>query len=353
MECGSVLHTSLQEHMYARWKNRPVDILFIENPALNACAQPNGSRDRICIFSGAVEGIYGTILGLLSSPEFFPDVGNISAEVTPNISPNTGFPRIPLLADTSCSAADGSIYYPNDQTRVTAALILAELALEFLIYHEIGHVVGGHLELIQNGQCPNAISEFENEKSDLNDRKLRQVFECDADAFACHVTASIHTDKKMAAITCDIVNACNCEPIDFALLTYLAAIGVLFRAMYPRAASTICKYNADVPHHPHPAVRACLVAASTMGRGLFDGVFTVPRLEEIVGASVGNIERVWADLCLPGQNPEPSEIWSQNVGNAAMQLFRSYGNFKSLLDQFARIPRQWDDWQWPEMERTA
>ena len=123
------------------------------------------------------------------------------------------------------------------------------------------------------------------------------------------------------------------------------AAGVLFRVLYPNAPLMISDCRSS---HPHPAVRACLVASSAMARCLNDGSFSLDSLQSVAAESVGNIEAVWADLCLSGQNPQPSEVWAQAVNHAAMRLFASYGHARTLLDQYARLPRRWDDWIWPK-----
>jgi hypothetical protein len=71
---------------------------------------------------------------------------------------------------------------------MTVAEILAKLALEFLVYHEIGHIMGGHLEIQRtiSGSC--RISEFERPVNEWDEWALGHVLECDADAVACHVS---------------------------------------------------------------------------------------------------------------------------------------------------------------------
>ena len=231
---------------------------------------------------------------------------------------------------------------------MTFAQVMAELALEFLLYHEIGHIVGGHLEIPRNGGRVVTISEFQH-PAKTDDSSFQHLLECDADAFACHVTSSVHTHNQMATLLHDLLHA-EQQSQDFALQTYLTSIGVLFRALYPTApiALSTCKSS-----HPHPAVRAFLVASSTMARGLHDGRFTLASLNYIVANSVGNIEDVWADLCLSGQNPETSVAWAQNVHDTAMALFESYGNSRMLFEQYARLPRRWDHWAWPETEKPT
>src|SRR6185369_12610847 len=94
---GRLLHESFGEDMKAPWKGRPFDILIVENTQLDACAKAFADLDRIFISHGAIETIYGTFLGLLSSPVFLPGIGNTTAENTPDDLPPGGFPPVPLL----------------------------------------------------------------------------------------------------------------------------------------------------------------------------------------------------------------------------------------------------------------
>ena len=338
---GRSLYESLRSAMRARWKQRSLEILIVDNVTLNAYATENAGGDCIYVFRGALERIHGTTCGLLSAPAFLPGIGNVGVDVPPKGLPPGGFPGIPLLRDASKADQSTPLFWPNDQTRMTFAQMLADIALDFLVCHEIGHVVGGHLDIARTNHGETEIAEFERGVSNSDELTLRHVLECDADAFASHVTSFLHTHPKNAQLTLDTFNPSGWAPRDFALLKYLTAVGVLFRVLYPRAPIRISRCKSS---HPHPAVRAFLVASSTMARQLADGSVEANALERIVRHSVRNIEDVWADLCLPGQNPEAPAIWAQNVQDGARELGELYGNARSLLDQHARLRRRWHDW---------
>jgi hypothetical protein len=210
--------------------------------------------------------------------------------------------------------------------------------------------VGGHLELAQVESGSSTLAEFMMGGPEIDVWSQIHVVECDADAFAGHITSLVHTDKAMAELLGGILCAPEWEPSDLALLVYLMAISTLFRLLFPKALVKISQCKSS---HPHPAVRACLVASSTMARGLFGGSYTTDTLDRILAGSVGNLEAVWATLNLPGQNPEPARGWSQDLQATAIDLFKSYGGAKPRLDQYARIPRRWDDWEWPETSRST
>src|SRR5438552_1554955 len=70
VEKRRLLHESFREHMQPQWKHRLLDIIIVDNPDLNAYAAYHDDRNRIYIFRGVLESIYGNILGLLSTPAF-------------------------------------------------------------------------------------------------------------------------------------------------------------------------------------------------------------------------------------------------------------------------------------------
>jgi hypothetical protein len=347
---GHFVLDSLQAHLHTPWKTRLLDIVIVDNSELNACAAKDIDRDRIYIFRGVLERTYGTILGLLSTPTFLPAFGNVDMESLPKELPAGGFPPVPLLKRAGSSDEYAPLFLPNDPHRITVADVLIEVALEFLLYHEIGHVLGGHLEIpVVNANVP-AIAENRRDVNKIDDRLLGHVLECDADAFSCHITSMIHMSTKVANSLQDVVNMPNMRPQDFALSTYLTAIGALFRSLFPDAPVKISDHDSS---HPHPAVRACLIAISVMARQSQNGQFSVSNLHEILEGSIGNLEDVWSALCLPGQNPEAGPSWGESIGTASMNLIRSFCAQKPLLDQYARIPRKWDDLKWPDSESIA
>jgi hypothetical protein len=262
--------------------------------------------------------------------------------------PSGGFPRVPILRRVSADVHRASTdSVPKDEKRILFADVLVQLALEFLVFHEIGHILGGHLETISGKDRSSEISEL----AQIGGyESLRKVLECDADAFAAYVMSWTLAGKNVAEEILRVFETSIWQPYEFAVLTLLTSIGGLFRLLYPSAPAEIDERNT---FHPHPAVRACLVASSIMARDVHQGKLTERTLEELAAESIGNLEHVWADLCLPGQHPEPTAAWAEKVGEEAMKLFNSYGDGKSLLDQDARIPRRWDNWQWPEKKKPT
>jgi len=90
-----------------------------------------------------------------------------------------------------------------------------------------------------------------------------------------------------------------------------------------------------------------------------------------LGGTVGRqfIQLFSGGLRRAGRNPVPDRRPSRFHNNPACLDFghqicvrreagrpaqlNSYGDAKSLLDQYARIPRRWDVWQWPEVKKAT
>src|SRR5437867_3290892 len=103
-----------------------------------------------------------------------------------------GFPPMPMLRNALTEDQCASLCFPEDETRSTYAMLLTEIAFQFLIFHEIGHIVGGHFEILSNQKpCAGILSELNHAVPMADGCQLLHVLECDADAFACHATSSI------------------------------------------------------------------------------------------------------------------------------------------------------------------
>ncbi len=336
-------YDSLREYMQSPWRGRPLDIQIVDDAALNAAVTGDGNADHIRINRGALEQTFGTMLGLFSSQAFLPEVGDPTAEETPTDLADSGFPALPLVRSCDPDTGQRAVLIPQDKRRASIAIALGELALEFLLFHEVGHVVGGHLELLKAYGSRGFISELGQRSSAPGELIFSHVLECDADAFACHHAHFVYTARDVGGPLREVAGTTAWEAEDFAMIAYLTAVGVLFRVLYPRAP---VKIGAHKSSHPHPVVRSCLVASSATARALFNRSITLGTVDKILGVTVRNIEEVWAALLLPGQNPEPAGVWARSVRNGAKQLFTAWGKARQTLERHARLPRRWDDWDW-------
>ncbi len=76
-------------------------------------------------------------------------------------------------------------------------------------------------------------------------------------------------------------------------------------------------------------------------------------MDRVVHDSARNVEEAWIHLQLPGQVAEPLDIWSNAVSTGALELVKEHHAERKLLEQHARLPRRWDDWEWPIVKDLA
>lgn len=347
---GHTLYDSLRPHMRDVNEKRALQILVVDDPNLNAEARSTADDDQIFLYRGTFEYIYGTMLALLCMPTFMPNVGDVGVEhVTPDFGVD-GFPPMPFLLRNQQSSEPLALCFPNDDARAQYGYVLAGVALSFLLAHEIGHVVGGHVSLLQTITGTRFITEFQSANLDSDYQQLRRVIECDADAFACHTSAFQYNNIEVAQSLYEILRPKNWEAKYFALVTYITAISVLFRLLYPTAPASLLTPKSD---YPHPAVRACVVCSWTLGRAMHNRYITEDIADQVIGDSARKIEEVWIDLRLPGQYLDPVDVWAREVGNGTIELVKEHAAERTLLEKHARLPRRWDDWEWPNVKEPT
>ncbi len=221
---------------------------YLDNEALNAMA----TRDEIALIGinhGAVINITVFFFLLLSHPDTFPSVGDPERETPWAKSLSRCDWRQPL--DNIVAAIDYKQGpppdWPIDPRRKAFAAYLATFALDFLFFHEMGHIVNRHIEYDRergSRVIHEAVSKSSRSNA-LDDRAL----ELNADSFAVAITLSpwldetipVETDKEHVFST----------PVE-ALVAWTLACGFLFLLFdpHPNAVSSYKKYT-----HPHPAVR--------------------------------------------------------------------------------------------------
>ena len=338
------MYDSLREHMRTPWRERALKIQIVDDAALNAVVRRDGNSEQIRVNRGALEHIFGTMFGLFSCPTFLPKIGHAASEKMPPGLAGCGFPVLPLLPCCGSQLEQRAVLIPTDEGRASMAVAFGQIALEFLLLHEIGHIVGGLLDLPETFSNRAYIPETQWKMSGTDGWSFSHVLECDADAFACDHVPFVYACREVGDSLRNVAETTGWDAEVFAMIAYVTAVAVLFRVLYPFAPSKIDSCDSS---HPHPAVRACLVASSTTARALFGRRITVATLNEVIGVAVRNVEDVWADLLLADQNPEPPDVWALNVPDAAMALFTDWGKARSRLERHARLPRRWDMWDWP------
>ena len=153
-------------HVLDNGSSRAVVFGYVNNMEINAIAH---EQRLIGVFAGTVKYVVSLFMRMLADPYTLPGIGNSSAE-------NADLPPFNL--------EDHEVVLPRDTIRRIYASHLIRIALEFLIRHELAHVMNGHLELLRSQAGLESYLEI-GTKPVLEITALDlQTLECDADSSA-------------------------------------------------------------------------------------------------------------------------------------------------------------------------
>lgn len=243
-----------RKNMNTQWANRPLDVTFVRNHDVNAFATKGERADHIVITLGAVQAIFGTMCALMASPSFLPEIGDVSKEEELQGPFPHGFPPMPLLQG-NLPPDPSAVYHPRD-ARMAFALQLSEDALQFLVLHELGHILGGHLEVREARGLSPKLFEIGQYNSGPIGPELRQVLEYDADMFATHAQSFLAMQPEVAELLQNTFEWSNVSPEDAGVIMYTVAVSVLFRLLEADGPAPQAEPEIE---YPHPAVRSNLV----------------------------------------------------------------------------------------------
>jgi hypothetical protein len=325
-----------RQHFTPGWEGRDLEIVFVRSMRVSAMATKTAEADYVLISRGAIASIYGTMSGLMSTPSFMPSVGVASAEVSPNVPLTNGFPPMPLLTKEH-DETTVSFYHPSDPARGAFGTMLADNALHFLLWHELGHILAGHLEWMEKLGLAALVSIADTDGG-MPDR---HVLECDADCFAAHVESYLNCHPSVQPSWKDTFQW-SVDPTDAGLIAYATAVSALFRLIDSGGLAP----TAPKGSHPHPAVRSNIAASFAYSLAMVAGQLVPGDLPRIVTGSVGLVEQTWAHLGLPGQRTGDPSTWAKEVARMSNELVKRYDQLKPGLRKFARVPARWHS-SWP------
>ncbi len=334
--------SSLQGAITFPWSSRPLHVSFVNDKNVNAFAGKKKNFDYIFINAGVIEKIYGTMMGMLSIPTFLPGIGSIENEEAPEQALNGGFPRMPLLRK-GVEPEPFQICIPADEHRNSFAMWLAECAVTFLVLHEIGHVLAGHLEILEQQGLAPQIAEFSDSRMTGEAMPPTGILEYDADTFASHAASFLDLHPKSDSDWEGVFDWDNVPGKEAGFIAHAVMISILFRVLEVRGQAP---QSLNLTSHPHPAVRSNLAISRSFSLACDSERFTVTDLPRIIQSSLIPFEETWAELGLPGQRLGNPSTWAQPIARLSDQLSQEYERWQPSLKDVARLPRRWHG-SWP------
>jgi len=162
--------------------NRNLVFGYLESSSVNASAFIYKNNDYIFINCGTIVKIHDTFNKLLSNPRVFSEVGKPKySDYRYHIDPviNNG--------------ENQTVFYngPSDETRRDLAFLMSYFAVLYVILHEMGHHLNGHLQLLNENSVETLEMTEEGEVLEKISILDYQTLEMDADAFATS-TSTVH-----------------------------------------------------------------------------------------------------------------------------------------------------------------
>lgn len=280
-----------------------VHLDFIESLKINACAFESDGYGFIGINLGILLLLNDFFNRLLANTNILKNVGDPSSEIIiteplPYISKGSNS----YIQEYSSNSIKGNIV-PQDPTREEYAIILLQIAIRFLVAHELAHIRYGHYQLINTQFGEPFISEV----SFLNDVERSmltvQALEMDADSWATvqgmTILKGLISKINNMSISWDKYN----NPIIGGMFTWIIAVYTLFR-LFDQDNRQVGDLTTN---HPHPALRQTMIMEtiySYLERELEEK--SIEHYLEILPDCVNQIEE--AISILTHQNTDKSKI---------------------------------------------
>ena len=156
---------------------------FIDNSTLNASATKYKNQFFIGINSGTSLLNLDLFYKLLALPNILLDIGDVSLEKKHNKRLNF------IYTDRGVEFkpySDEELIAPNCKIRDSYVHLYSTWAFLFLVLHECGHIIRGHVGYMGRGQSRFSLDEYPYTitEKEYKDNFLSQIMEFDADAFA-------------------------------------------------------------------------------------------------------------------------------------------------------------------------
>lgn len=169
-----------------------IHIDFSDRQTLNAAAAHRHGHDLIAINVGTVLNLTVLYESLLSHPSIFAHVGDSRNETAPfdkMVGCDWTAPLEQICALLCPRGEDWSAIQPADPVRESCAQRLFHITMMFLFYHELPHIILGHIDFLKKATGDSLLTELGSVRS--NPSASRRCLEMDADIFAAEKTFGV------------------------------------------------------------------------------------------------------------------------------------------------------------------
>jgi hypothetical protein len=323
-----------------------VNATFLEKRTFNAQAWSHGDDQGIALHAGVPSLLHFCFNHILRNPHIFPSVGDAGGEQEHRRVFENGIPLgltedVPIVESIS---ALPSLSRPHDEHRVQAAVALTELATTFCVFHEVGHIVGGHAAFHSRQMREVALTEFAVGSSGLCTRRLiRRIWEREADIIAAVMMMSfILNDQGTCTHYASVfrLNDNSVADVDTGDQSYhllsalLFAIKVLF--LYLAQVGETLKTRA---YHPHPLIRATYVHSAIRLAAIHDLNLDQAKIDDNLDWMTDAADVAWEELGL-----KVPALQGRAKGDELARVVE--GEITKLEEAHARLQNRYSHYSW-------
>jgi len=230
-------------------RDRRTFVEYVRNLENNASAVSHENLYFVGVFSGLVARILRVVTALCASSSLFPDIGGDSSR--------SATPTLDLQSLVACPHVERASLHeftppvgPGDPERLQLAANLGILACQFVVMHELAHVLRGHLDYLQAQTGLSKTMEFGESAWTGLPSEVRQCLEIDADnRAALFLVGWICEPSHEKVYRCDLLGA-NVEQAGVRIATFIMGFVSALLADFRRFGPTKTGDS-----HPNPRIR--------------------------------------------------------------------------------------------------
>ncbi|MBN1366191.1 MAG: hypothetical protein JW976_15415 [Syntrophaceae bacterium] len=234
-----------------------VHLDFVESMKIDAFAYEADGYGFIGIDVGLILLLNDFFNRLLSSCDILENIGNPSVET----NSSAPLPYLTIGLNSYIMLYEKGLLpekiIPKDETRRKYATILFQLAIRFIVAHELAHIRNGHCQFKNSQGRKSFISELSLSKHSINNL-TQQALEMDADAWATvqgmTILKGLNDQINNMPISWDKYS----NPVVGGMFTWIIAVYSYFRL----SDQELSEVGDICTSHPHQAVRQSMVMST-------------------------------------------------------------------------------------------
>jgi hypothetical protein len=238
---------------WTRGSTKGVRFGLIDNWKVNAALDEGANDFYIGLYAGLPWAMLDILSSLLASPAIFSEIGmskpSFNLKDTPTLT--VDYRRLKFLPENS-SVRDLFGHSPRDETRLQLVEYLWILSLTFVVVHELGHIVNGHLALRKESPRSGRMTELPRLDDIPWSPELSCALERDADSFAAGILFNLSSSRDFGPEYPGRLGA-RANQLRCALVTVGATLLRLNHAQ-------LSQFTGQDPYHPPAEFRFTMIA---------------------------------------------------------------------------------------------